>query len=75
MWHADPDRRARLARARGPLIVAAILGGAVLQHFVATAPPAAPARTPTPTPRPSAPPHATSEVKGLYLRPAAAHRR
>lgn len=68
MWHADPERRqSRLARARGPLIVAAIVGGALLQHFVASAPPAAPAHTPTPIPRPSVPPHATSEVKGLYL--------
>lgn len=63
MWHADPDRRqSRLARARGPLIVAAIVGGAVLQHFVASAPPTAP----TPALRPSVPPHATSEVKGMY---------
>lgn len=69
MWHANPDQRqSRLVRARGPLIVAAIVGGAVLQHFVASAPPTPPTNTPSPTPRPSMPPHATSEVKGLSLR-------
>lgn len=47
MWHADPDRqRSALVRARWPLIVAAIVAGAVLQHLVAAPPAQAPANPP-----------------------------
>lgn len=68
MWHADQDPRfTGMARARRPLIVAAIIGGAILQHILVTAPPAPAPTSPAPVrPTPvlhSAPPPA----------PAAAH--
>lgn len=46
MWHSESRREASGA-ARRSLIIAAIVGGAVLQHLLVSAPPAAGVR-PTP---------------------------
>lgn len=49
MWHADPHHHpSRMARARRPLIVAAIVGGAILQHVMVSTPP-----EPVPAPLPA----------------------
>ena len=51
MWHSE-SRRVTAKGARRPLIVAAIVGGAVLQHLIVPAP--------TPPARPGHPAHAGS---------------
>ncbi|HZS90046.1 MAG TPA: hypothetical protein VFE42_21440 [Chloroflexota bacterium] len=46
MWQSEPDRRpTSVVRARWPLIIAAVIAGAILQYLLAGAPPTqAPAR-------------------------------
>jgi hypothetical protein len=40
MWHSEPDRRPTfMARARWPLIIAAVIAGAILQYILAGTPP------------------------------------
>lgn len=56
MWHADQEHRAAgIARARRPLIAAAIVGGAILQHILVAAPPQPASLSPTPQAPPTAP--------------------
>ena len=65
MWHADQEHRAtRVARARRPLIVAAIIGGAILQHILVAAPPQPASLSPTPQAPHSAPAHAATGAQG-----------
>jgi hypothetical protein len=67
MWQSEPDRRpTSIARARWPLIVAAVVAGAILQYVLAGPPPTqAPARPSELTP--AAPTHQSAPAPAFTV--------
>jgi hypothetical protein len=67
MWQSEPDRRpTTIARARWPLIIAAVIAGAILQYLLAGSPPTqAPARPSDLTP--AAPTHQSAPAPATTL--------